>query len=328
MKLKQLFNLAVDAAIEADPRSKATIQKQLKRIKDKRKKLDGKEKELFDEERTKNPFSDSRIHHGTGNEDIKHLMVGIDIETPELLLANELRKSGTKIDAAFVHHPEGRALADLEKVLPIQIDVFAQCGIPENRAEGMLRPRMERIWRSIHADNLFRAGRAAELLDIPFFGCHTITDNLVWRFMEKGICSKKYDRVGDIVDALLEIPEYKEYAKMGNPPIIVNGNKEGRTGKIYANEFTGGTNGPEEIMKLQAEAGVGTILSMHVTEKALAVAKEHHINIVQCSHMASDTIGMNLLIDLWQKKGAKLTILPISGFIRVDRTKDKKGKVK
>ena len=116
-------------------------------------------------------------------------------------------------------------------------------------------------------------------------------------------------------------------ARKGNPPIVVNGRKESRTGKIFATEFTGGTNGPEDLIKLQAEAGVGTILSMHVTDKALEVAKEHHVNIIQCSHMASDAIGMNLIIDTWQKKGAKLTMLPVSGFVRVDRTKNKKGRL-
>ncbi|HLC76187.1 MAG TPA: hypothetical protein VJB82_03695 [Candidatus Peribacterales bacterium] len=319
MKLRQLFDIAIEAGIESDPRSKDTIRKELKRVDERHKRMEGKEREHIDHERTWNPYLDSRILNGTGKEEVKYLMIGIDIETSELLLADELRRRGTKIDAVMCHHPEGRALADLEKVMHVQIDVLAKCGVAENRAEGLLRPRMDKIWRNIHADNLFRVERAAELLDIPFFGCHTITDNLVWAFMEKEICQKKFDSVGEIMNALLEIPEYAAYAKKGNPPILVNGNKEGRPGKIFANEFTGGTNGPEELMKLQAEAGVGTVLSMHATEKTLEIAKEHNVNIIQCSHMASDALGVNLLVDIWQKKGAKLHILPISGYIRVER---------
>jgi len=319
MKLKQLFQIAIEAGIESDPRSKDAIKRELKRVEERHKRLEGKEREHIDHERTWNPYLDSRILNGTGNEEVQHLMIGIDIETPELLLAHELRKQGTKIDAVMSHHPEGRALADLEKVMHVQIDILAKCGVAENRAEGLLRPRMDKIWRSIHADNLFRVERAAELLDIPLFGCHTITDNMVWGYMEKEICKKKFDSIGEILNALLDIPEYAAYAKKGNPPILVNGNKEGRPGKIFANEFTGGTNGPEELMKLQAEAGVGTVLSMHATEKTLEVAKEHNVNIIQCSHMASDALGLNLLIDRWQKKGAKLEILPVSGFVRVER---------
>ncbi len=326
MKLQQLFDLAVEAGIASDPRPKNVIMKSLKRVEERHKRLEGKEREHIDHEAHKNPYLDSRILFGTGKEEIKHLMIGIDIETPEILLANELKRKGHKVDAIMFHHPKGRALADLEKVMHVQVDILERSGVPVNRAEGILHPRMDRIWRNIHADNLFRVERAAELLDFPLFGCHTITDNMAWQFMEKEICSKPFDTVGEIMDALMEIPEYQIYAKKGNPPILVNGRKESRPGKIFANEFTGGTNGPEELIKLQAEAGVGTILSMHVTEKTLDTAKEHHVNIIQCSHMASDALGVNLLIDLWQKKGAKLDILPVSGFIRIDRSHSKKGK--
>jgi putative NIF3 family GTP cyclohydrolase 1 type 2 len=115
------------------------------------------------------------------------------------------------------------------------------------------------------------------------------------------------------------MPEYKYYAKKGNPPILVNGSESSRPGKIVATEFTGGTNGPEEFLEEQSRAGVGTILSMHVTEKTLEEAKKHHVNMIQCSHMASDAIGINLLFDILSKEEKKLEVLPVSGFIRVAR---------
>jgi len=324
MKLKTLFRTAVDAGIAADPRERKVIMKDLKRVEERHKRLEGKEKEHADTEQHWNPYLDSRILIGTGEEEIKHLMVGIDIETQDLLLAHELRKMGHKIDACMFHHPEGRALADLEKVMPVQIDVLEKAGVPVNQAEGMLRPRMDKIWRSIHADNLFRSERTAELLKMPFFGCHTIADNMVWRFMEAHIAKREFDSVGEIMNALLDIPEYHYYAKKGNPPILVNGRKEGRPGRIFATEFTGGTNGPEELMKLQAHARVGTVLSMHATEKTLEVARENHVNIIQCSHMASDSIGMNLLLDVLKKKEPKLDILEVSGFVRIERPEKKR----
>jgi len=321
MKFSKLFQRCVDIGIDADVRGRKQIEKTLKKEEKRQAKLEGKEKEFADNERTWNPYSDCRIINGNGNEEIKRLVVGIDIETPEMLLIDRLRAKGEKIDGVLIHHPEGRALADLDKVMDLQVDVLASLGVPVNHSEAHLRPRQDRVWRSIHADNLFRVERAAELLDIPLFGCHTITDNMAWSFMEKEICGKSFDTVGEIMDALLDIPEYAIYAKKGNPPILVNGRKESRPGKIFATEFTGGTNGPEELVKLQAEAGVGTILSMHATEKTLDAARDLHVNIIQCSHMASDALGVNLLIDEWQKKGAKLEILPISGFVRVERKK-------
>ena len=246
-------------------------------------------------------------------------MVGIDIETEEVLLADRLRERGMKIDALMLHHPEGRALGDLEKVMPLQVDMLALVGVPVNVSENYLRPRMDRVARAVHADNLFSTERVAELLDFPAFNTHTPADNQVWRFIEKTICNKEYDDLGEILNALLEIPEYQYYAKKGVPPIIVNGSKGGRPGKVAATEFTGGTNGPEELLEAQAAAGVGTILSMHVTEKSLEKAKEKHVNMIQCSHMASDAIGMNLLLDLLCKEEKHLKTIDVAGFIRVKR---------
>ena len=301
MKFSKLFQRCVDIGIDADVRGRKQIEKTLKKEEKRQAKLEGKEKEFADNERTWNPYSDCRIINGNGNEEIKRLVVGIDIETPEMLLIDRLRAKGEKIDGVLIHHPEGRALADLDKVMDLQVDVLASLGVPVNHSEAHLRPRQDRVWRSIHADNLFR------------------TENLVWRFIEKTICKKEFDDLGEILNALLEIPEYKEYARKGNPPIIVNGSRNSRPGKITATEFTGGTNGPEDQLIAQSHAGVGTILSMHVTEKTLDEAKKHHVNMVQCSHMASDALGINLLLDILGKEEKQLSTVDISGFIRVKR---------
>lgn len=319
MKLRTLFESAVAIGMAHDPREKEYMKKLLDKQKKHMAKLSAKEKETFDEERTWNPYGDCRILAGDDNTEVRRLMVGIDIETPEVLLADRLRERGETIDALLIHHPEGRALADLEKVLPLQSDLLALSGVPITHSEALLRPRMDRIWRSIHADNLFRFERAAELLGFPALVCHTITDNLAWRFMEKHICAKQFDDLGEILRAIAEIPEYAYYAKKGNPPIIASGSRSGRPGRVCATEFTGGTNGPEELMEAQSRAGVGTILSMHVTEKSLEEAKKHHLNMIQCSHMASDSLGMNLLLDRLEKIDPKLSFLEVSGFIRVKR---------
>jgi len=222
---------AVDIGISQDPRGKQGVAKILKKQKEAYDKLKGDEKDMFDAERLWNPYHDSRIINGSGKEEVQTLMVGIDIETPEVLLADRLREKGQKIDALFIHHPEGRALADLEKVMPLQVDLLGLHGVPVNHSEGQLRPRMDKIWRAIHSDNLFRTERAAELLGIPAFTCHTITDNLVWAFIEKQICSKEYHDLSEIIKALEDIPEYKYYAKKGNPPIIANGSGSSHSGK-------------------------------------------------------------------------------------------------
>lgn len=319
MKLNDLFHAAIDAGIKADPRDNKQIQKDLKKVKDRQKGLKGDAKKFADAERTWNPYGDSRIIAGSGKEEVKAMMVGIDIETPEVLLADRLREKGMKIDALMIHHPEGRALMDLTQVMPLMIDLHHEWGVPVNITQGNLSPRIGQVNRSIHAGNLYRVERAAELMGFPAFTCHTPADNMAYRFIEKHICKKEFDTVGEIVTALNAIPEYEHFGKLGNEVILASGGKENRPGKVAAAGFTGGTNGPETMTEELAKQGIGTIISMHATEKEVEVAKKYNMSIVQCSHMASDSLGMNLIIDQLMKKEKKLSIIEVSGFIRVKR---------
>ena len=319
MKLSKLFSKLIEHGISADFRPKKEIERLLKKEKERKEKLSKKEQEFFDEERLWNPYSDSRIINGTGDEEVKTIICGIDVETEDILLVDRLRRDGAKIDAIMAHHPDARSLADLDKVMDLQIDLLSLYGVPENKSDALLKPRTEKVLRSTHACNLFRNRQAAALLDIPFFNCHTPADNHAYQFVENEICKKKFYEVGEIINALIDVPEYKMYAKMGNPPIIVNGSKTSRPGKVAATEFTGGTNGPEELIEEQAKAGIGTIITMHVTDKSLEKAKEHHINFIQCSHIASDNIGLNLILDKISKEEKGFKVLEFSGFTRVKR---------
>ena len=83
-------------------------------------------------------------------------------------------------------------------------------------------------------------------------------------------------------------------------------------------EFTGGTEGAKEIYERLSHAGVGTIIGMHISEEHRKEAKKHHLNLVVTGHMASDSIGINLLLDQLEKKG--LEVVSCSGLIRVKRS--------
>jgi putative NIF3 family GTP cyclohydrolase 1 type 2 len=118
---------------------------------------------------------------------------------------------------------------------------------------------------------------------------------------------------------LLEIPEYKEAAKIGAGPKITVGSLENRCGKIALTEVTGGTEGSPKLYEKMAIAGIGTIVSMHQSEEHWQKAKESHINIIVAGHTSSDSLGMNLFLDELEKRG--IEIVPCSGLIRVSRIK-------
>jgi putative NIF3 family GTP cyclohydrolase 1 type 2 len=321
MTINQIFDLAIKMGIKADFRPRAQIEKQLKRIKEKYEKLSPEEKEFFDQEKFINPYSDSRIYYDNGIKSIKKILAGIDIDSAELMIARYLSNHDSKkpIDLVIAHHPSGRGLADLSDVMNLQADVLAQNGVPINIAENLLEPRMEEINRKFNPENLYKEIDTAKRLDINFMNVHTPADNLVAKFIENKITKDKPEYVGEVLDSLFEIPEYREAAKKGFGPTLFNGSKEKRTGKIGFMEITGGTNIGPKIYERLADAGIGTIISMHQSEDDIKSAKKAHINVVLAGHISSDSLGMNLFLDELEKKG--IEIVPCSGLIRYSRVK-------
>jgi len=321
MKLGEIYDLAIKMAIETDPRPKKEILEDLKELNKKYKKMSKEEKIGFDLDRLKNPYADSRVLAGDLEQEISCILTGIDMETTEILMANELNKKGKKIDLVLAHHPEGHALQGLADAMKLQEHVMEAAGVPLNITEKVLAPRIAEVKRALHADNFNRVAMAAEFMGIAFACFHTLADNQVYAFLEKHISQKKHRKIKDVLKALLKIPEYKISAKQGNKPEVVSGSEDSYAGKIVATEMTGGTSGSEKIFEKLEHAGVGTILSMHCGEKHRKMAEKHHINVIVAGHMASDSIGMNLLLDEFEKRGVK--IIPASGLMRVSRNKKK-----
>ena len=53
----------------------------------------------------------------------------------------------------------------------------------------------------------------------------------------------------------------------------------------------------KEIYEKMAQAGIGTIIGMHMGEEHRKEAEKYHLNVVIAGHMASDSLGMNLFLD-------------------------------
>jgi hypothetical protein len=118
---------------------------------------------------------------------------------------------------------------------------------------------------------------------------------------------------------LKEIPEYREAGKNNAGPKLFAGSPENHCGKIAITEFTGGTDGSKDMFEKMAQAGIGTIVGMHMGEEHRKEAEKNHINVVIAGHMSSDSLGMNLFLDELEKKGVE--VVPLAGLIRVKRSK-------
>jgi len=317
MTAKEIYALAIKMGMEADPREKKEIHRQLEKDKKQYEKLEKKEKEEFDKERFTNPYPDTRFLTGSLNKKVRRVLVGIDMESAEVLLADRLGEKGQAIDLIISHHPEGKALAALDKVMHLQEDLMCKYGVPINVAEGLMSKRIAEVSRGIAPLNHNRTVDMAGLMNYSLVCIHTPADNLVYSFVDRLVKRKKPETVGELVELLKSVPEYKQATLLNAGPRIFVGNKDGRTGKIVATEMTGGTSGAKEVYEKLSQAGIGTIIGMHMKESHKREAEKYHINVVIAGHMASDSLGMNIFLDELEKKG--IEIVPCSGLIRISR---------
>ncbi|MCL2171686.1 MAG: hypothetical protein FWB71_05975, partial [Defluviitaleaceae bacterium] len=155
-----------------------------------------------------------------------------------------------------------------------------------------------------------RSESAAALLGMPYLCIHTPTDIIGEAIVQKHLDSKfagnMDTKLSDICDALEELPEYKNSLRK---PIIRVGSKDSYAGKIYV--LMSGLTGPGPgITKEYFEAGVGTLILMHVPKDDVKAVKEQGIgNIIVAGHMSSDSLGMNKVAEIWRGMGVEVVMM-------------------
>lgn len=317
MTLQEIYTLALQMGMEADPRGLDHVKKILVKTKKEHEELSEKKKKYFDEETFQNPYSDSRVLFGDLKTPVKKVLAGIDADAAAILLADRLNEKGEGIDMVITHHPSGGALASLHQVMDMQIDVYSGVGIPENVADALIRSRISEVERRFHPINHGQTIDAARLLNMPLLGLHTIWDNIGDKFVKDYLAKKEFETVGELYEYLMEIPEFHQAKKEKAGPLIVSGNEKSRAGKIVV-FFTGGTNPSKEMYVEMAKAGVGTVIDMHMPEETIKEMQKLHVNVINTGHMSSDSIGANIFLDALEKQGVK--VISFGGLIRVKRS--------
>lgn len=290
MKLSYIYNQAVKLGGQYDPRKRARISS----------------------------YADTAILYGDPDTQVKKVLVGIDIEAPELLLADRIRQR-QGLDLVISHHPEGRAYAALHEVMQLQVDLLKEVGLPEKIAQKYVDERKQEVERRILPQNHTRPVDAARLLNLALMCMHTPADNHAYWFIKKLMASAKPEKVEDVIDALLTVPEYRLAQKMSVGPRVILGSPKRQVGKILI-EMTGGTEGPKDIFDKLYKAGVRTLISMHLSEEHFKKVKDANLNAIIAGHISSDTLGLNLLLDRIERSaGETLQIINCSGFTRIKR---------
>jgi hypothetical protein len=318
VRLKDIYDTCVTAGIEADARERVEIDRVLAENRKAFDKLDDDDKEFFDAEKLVNPYSDTRICAGDPDAEIRGLLVGIDMEVGEVLLADRLRERGEPIDLVFAHHPEGPGYANLHEVMYMQADLWANQGVSIAAGDSLIAPRAEEIRRRIAPVNHYRAIDAATLLGLASLSCHTPADNSVQSFVQAALDEAAPRTLDALVKSLRRIPEYADAARKGYGPLLIMGTGHARPGRIVV-DMTGGTEGPKDALDRLSAAGVGTLVGMHYSEEHRKRAEELKLNLVIAGHISSDVLGMNLILDRIERAG-DVVVRCASGMVRIART--------
>ncbi|KUO48859.1 MAG: NGG1p interacting factor NIF3 [Desulfitibacter sp. BRH_c19] len=316
MKLKDIYQLAIQLGIENDPRDSEMVERVLRLAKEEFAELKYDKKKDFDQDKLDNPYADTRILAGESDQEIKCILTGIDMEVGEVLLADRLNEKGQKIDLILSHHPEGKALARLSEVMKLQEDLLNKWGVPISVAEGIMTKRIKEVDQGLWPINHNRTIDAAKLLGFAFMCTHTPADNLVTTFLQNYLDKAKPETLKGVVETLKEIPEFAQAIQTNAGPKILLGTEKRRAGKTIV-EMTGGTSGSEDAFAKLSQAGISTLIVMHMGEKHRKLAEKNNMNVIVAGHMASDSLGMNLLLDKIEEKDIK--IITCSGLIRVSR---------
>jgi len=318
LKLRQIYETCVATGISNDARSRGEIDRVLAAKKKSFDKLDEGDKVFFDIEALTNPYSDTRIEVGDPELEVHGLMVGIDMEVGEVLLADRLREKGVSIDLVLAHHPEGPGYANLHEVMYMQADLWAAQGVSVAAADALIAPRAQEIRRRVMPNNFWRTIQAAEHLGLSMMSCHTPADNSVNGFVQRFVDERAPATLGEAAKALRDIPEYADAARKGYGPTLISGDESARPGRIVV-DMTGGTEGPADALNRLSQAGVGTLVGMHYSEEHRKRAEELKLNLIIAGHISSDVLGMNLILDEIEKLGP-VEIVCTSGMVRVKRS--------
>ena len=246
--------------------------------------------------------SDSAIY--VEGKNIRKILFGIDAGVPELLLAKQLR-----YDAVIAHHPQGSsAIVDYHKVFERHVEQMVEAGVPRKEAEQTVRKKRDALEVENHTRNYGHAVSVARLLKMPYMNIHAPLDEIGRQKMMKQVKvatdRNPYATVGDIVDSLRKLTEFK---KAQTDIKIRLGRASNKVGKAIVSHAAG-TNGGYEVAKTYFRYGIGTLIYIHISSADLERLRADGVgNLIITGHIASDSVGINPFLAALEERGISVT---------------------
>ena len=319
MTLRDLYETSIQLGMALDVRGEAALHRQMAQRREEHAALPAWQQPYYDQERFRNPFGDVRIVNGPDDVELETVLLGINIGIDELLLADRLRSKGTKIDAVIAHHTTGIgvAISLVHDFMPVSIDFMVEEGVPRAKAEECINRYIEEKSQSL--EDTARIGPdTAKLLGFPLACIHTPADYYIGEGVRPVVEAAQPQTVGDVVQALMHIPEVQSAARIGAEPRVMSGEESWPAGRMLL-KFGGGYILPPDAYTLLGKAGVNTVLQIGCAPAHARAAQEAGVAIVRIAHAACDNIGINLLLDEVERRLGPLNVIPCNYFERIKR---------
>ena len=237
--------------------------------------------------------------------DMKRPWLSIDVGVGELLLAKQLG-----CDGVISHHPLGKTNVNFYKVLARHAEFLKEEGVPEGVASAAVDQLVRKVRLKTHPSIYNQVVEAAERMRMPLMNVHLPCDEIGRHVMDAAL-SKAGPKVGDVVKALLALPEFT--ASEIKPEIVLGdpGAVRGRTKLAVA----AGTNGGYAIGKAYFTHGIDTLVYMHIDADELKRLREDPTsrNLVLLGHESGDSVGINPLLAALRERGVSPVAVGILG---------------
>ena len=239
---------------------------------------------------------------------IRRVMMGIDIGAAELMLGRQLG-----VDAVIAHHPAGGAAQlNYARVLDTQTRFLREAGVPDEVADAAIAPKIRAADLTAQTRNFDHVPSVARLLGMPFLNVHLPLDEYGRRVMDDAVQThltrvndKQTATVQDVIDALRTIPELRDAETRIE---VAAGETAFPAGRVFV--FHGaGTNGGFAAARAMWDAGVGTVVYIHIAppDAAQLVALDQpDRSVVVSGHIASDMIGINRYVAELERRGVEV----------------------
>lgn len=232
--------------------------------------------------------------------EIRRILAGIDMESAEIVLGRRLG-----YDLVLTHHPvTGTMQANFYRASAYLGELLERAGAPVNAAQKVHEAMSEKQERSSHPTNYGRSADTAKVLGMPYMGLHNIADAIggkkLQAYLDEALEGSPNATLKDVCQILMSVPEYQ---KGMNGPEIVVGDENNLCGRVFV-IFGGGPFAGSTYFK----SGVGTMICMHLPQEYQELYEREGLgNVIVCDHMASDSIGMNVILNALEERGMEIT---------------------